>query len=78
MAFYKKCESFCVLPSVYDTLKYFTETVTPRTFSKVILSHSFILSHSSHSSFCGNILSKNFLLFVPAFGHVDVKNFIEY
>ena len=74
MAFYKKCEGFCVLPSVYDTLKYFTETVTPRTFSKVILSHSFL----SYSSFCGNILSKNFLLFVPAFGHVAVKNFIEY
>ena len=74
MAFYKKCEGFCVLPPVYDTLKYFTETVTPRTFSKVILSHSFL----SYSSFCGNILSKNFLLFVPAFGHVAVKNFIKY
>ena len=64
----------CVPRSVYDALKYFTETLTPRTFSKIILSHSFL----SHSSFCVNIFSKNFLLFVPAFGHVTVNNFIEF
>ena len=63
-----------VHPSVNDTLKYFTETLTHITFSKIILSHSFL----SHSSFCVNIFSKIFLLFVPASGHVIVKNFIEY
>ena len=59
---------------VYDELKNFTEAVTPRTFSKVILSHSIL----SYSSFCVNMFSKNILLFVPTFGHVTVKNFIEY
>ena len=49
MAFNEKYES-CVSPSVYDALKYLTETVTPRTFSKISLSHSFI----SNSSFCVN------------------------
>ena len=61
----------CVPPSVYDPLKYFTETVTPRTFSKIFLSHSFL----SCGSFCVNVFSQNFLLFVPTFGHVTVKNF---
>ena len=70
MAFDEKC----VPPSIYDTLKNFIETVTPRTFSKIILSHSIL----SNSSFCSNIFSKNFLLFVPTFGHVAVKKFIEY
>ena len=32
----------CLHLYVYDALKYFTETVTPRTFSKLILSHSFL------------------------------------
>ena len=64
----------CVHPSVYDALKYFTETVTPRTFSKIVLPHNFL----SCSSFCVNIFSKSFLLFVPAFVHVTVKNFIGY
>ena len=64
----------CVHPSVYDALKYFTETVTPRAFFKIILSHSVL----SYSSFCVNIFSKIFLLFVSPFGHVTVKNFIEY
>ena len=50
----------CVYPSVYDALSYFTETVTPRKFSKIILSHNFL----SYSSFCVNTFSKNFLLFV--------------
>ena len=50
----------CVRPFVHDELKHFTETVTPRTFSEIILSHSFL----SYSSFCVNIFSKNFLLFV--------------
>ena len=59
----------CVPLSVYDTVKYFTETVTPRLFSKIILSRSII----PYSSF-----SKHFLLFVPALGHVEIKNFIEY
>ena len=31
---------FCVPPSVYEVLKYFIETLTPRAFSKIILSHS--------------------------------------
>ena len=63
-----------VPPSVFDALKYFTETITPKTFSKIIFSRSFL----SYSSFCVNIFSKNFLLFVPVFGHVTVKIFIEY
>ena len=50
----------CVRPSIHDALKHFTETMTPRTFSDIILSHSFL----SYSSFCVNIFSKNFLLFV--------------
>ena len=33
----------CVLLSVYNIMKYFTEIVAPRTFSKIILSHSFPL-----------------------------------
>ena len=41
----------CVPLSVYDTLKYFTETVTPGTFSTIILSHSIL----SYSSFCEKI-----------------------
>ena len=45
MAFNEKYESLCYT-SVYDALKYFTETATPRTFSKTILSRSF-LSYSS-------------------------------
>ena len=36
----------CVPPSVYGTLKYYTEKVKSGTFSKVILPHS-ILSYSS-------------------------------
>ena len=64
----------CVPPFDYDTLKYFTETVKRRIFSKIILRHSIL----SYSSFCVNIFSKNFLLFVTVFGHVAVKNFIEY
>ena len=64
----------CVPPSVYHKLKYFTETVTPRTFPKIFFCPSFL----SYSSFCVNKFSKNFLLFVPAFGHVTVKDFIEY
>ena len=32
----------CVLPSVYEALKYLTETVTAITFFKIILSHSFL------------------------------------
>ena len=64
----------CIPPSVYDALKYFSETVTPRIFSKFILSHSIL----SYNNFYVNIFSRNFLLFVPAFGHVAVKNFIEY
>ena len=63
-----------VPPPVYDTLKYFTETAILRTCSKIILSHSF----HSYSSFCVNILSQNFLLFVSMFGHVTVKNVMEY
>ena len=63
----------CVHPSVYDALKYSTETVTPRTFSKIILYHSFL----SYCSFCVNIFSKNFLLFVPRLA-MTVKNLIEY
>ena len=51
----------CVHPSVYDASEYFIETVTPRTFSKIICSDSFL----SYSSFCVNIFSKSFLLFVP-------------
>ena len=72
MVFDEKC--VCVPPSVYDALKYFTETVTPRTFSKINFSHNIF----SHRNFCVNIFSKSFLLFVPAFDHVAVKNFIEY
>ena len=64
----------CIPPSVYDALKYFTETVTPRTFSKFILPHCIL----SYNSFYVNMFSRNFLLCVPAFGHVSVKNFIEY
>ena len=45
-----------------------------QTFSKIIFSRSFL----SYSRFCVNIFSKNFPLFVPVFGHVTVKNFIEY
>ena len=51
----------CICPSVYDALKYFIETVTPSAFSKIILSHSSL----SYNSFCVNIFSKNFLLFLP-------------
>ena len=47
--------------SVYDALKYFTETVTPRTLFKIILSRSFL----SYSSICVNIFSKNILLVAP-------------
>ena len=64
----------CVPPSVYGTLKYYTGKVKPGTFSKVILPHS-ILSYSSLSV---NIFSESSLLFVTAFDHVAVKNFIEY
>ena len=53
-----KNTSVFVPPSVYDTLKYFTETVTPSTLSQIILSHSF----PSYSSFCVSIFSKNLLL----------------
>ena len=63
-----------VPPSVYDALKCFTETVTPRTFSKFILSYSFL----PYSSFCINLFSKNFVLFVPTFGYVTVKKLTEY
>ena len=63
-----------VIPSVYDTLKYLTELVTRRRFSEIILSHGIL----SYSSFCANIYSKNFLLSVPALGHVTAKNYIEY
>ena len=59
----------CAPLSVYDALKYFTGTVTPRTFSKLIFSHSFL----SYSSFCVNTFSKNFLLLAFAFGHVTVR-----
>ena len=64
-----KITRVCVHPSVYDALKYFTEMVTPRTFPKIILPHSFL----SDSSFCAYIFSKNFLLFALAFGLVTVK-----
>ena len=64
----------CVPTSVYDTLKYFTERVTPKSFSEVFLSHSFL----SYSSYCVNIFSKIFLLLVPATDHITVKNYIEY
>ena len=73
MAFNKKYMSFSH-PPVYDALKNFTEMVTRRTFSKNILSYSFLY----YGSFCLNIFSKNSLLFVPAFCHVTVKKFIEY
>ena len=65
----------CVPPSVYDydALKHFTETVTSRGFSKIILSHSIL----SYSNSCVNVFSKNFLLFVPVFGYVAVKNFMN-
>ena len=66
--------SVCVTLSFYDALKYFTEMVTPRTFSKIILSKSIL----SCNSFCVNIFCKNFLLFVSTFGHVAVSKFIEY
>ena len=62
-----KNKRVCVHPSVYDALKYFTETVTPIIFSKIILSDSFL----SYSSFCVNIFSKNFLL-------CHTKNLTEY
>ena len=62
-----------VPPSVYDASKYFTESLTRRTFSKIIFPHYF----RPYSIFCVNLFSKNFLLFVPAFSHVAVKNFIE-
>ena len=62
-----------VSSSVYDALKYFTETITPRTFSNIILSHSFF----SYGSLCVNIFSKIFLLFEPAIDYVAVKIFIE-
>ena len=55
----------CVPPSAFDALKYFTDTVIPITFSKLILSRSFL----SYNSFCVDIFPKNFLLFVPTFGH---------
>ena len=55
MASNEKYESLCLL-------KHFTKTVTPRTFSKSNLSHSFL----SYSGFCVNIFSKSFLLFVPS------------
>ena len=41
--FNSKNSRVCVLLSVYNTMKYFTEIVAPRTFSKIILSHSFPL-----------------------------------
>ena len=70
-----KITRVCVLPSdVYDVLKYFTETVTPRIFSKIILSYSIF----SYSSFYVNIFTKHFLLLVPTFGYVAVKDFIKY
>ena len=72
--FLTKYTRVCAHPSVYNALKYSTETVTPRTFSKIVMSHSFL----SYSSFCVNIFSKNFLLFMLAFGHVTVKNVIEH
>ena len=65
---------FDVPPSVYGTLKYYTEKVKSGTLSKVVLPHS-ILSYSGLSV---NIFSESSLLFVPAFDHVAVKNFIEY
>ena len=60
--------------SVDDALKYFTETVTPREFSKIILADSIVF----YSNFCVDMFSKMFLLFVPTFGHVVLKNFVEY
>ena len=49
---FEKCEppfmkggfKLCVHVSACDTLRYFTETVTLRTFSKSILSHNFLLA----------------------------------
>ena len=41
--FNSKNSRVCVLLSVYNIMKYFTEIVAPRTFSKIILSHSFPL-----------------------------------
>ena len=58
-----------VHPSVYDALKYLTQTVTPRTFSKIILSHSFL----SYGSFCVNIFS----IICATLCHVTVKTLIE-
>ena len=63
----------CVPPCIHDIFEHFHETVTHRTFSKIILSYNFL----SYSSFCVNILSKNFLLFAPVFGYGAVKVFNE-
>ena len=72
MAFHEK-NKILFLPSVYDALKYFTETVTPTTFSKIILFHSFL----SYSSFCVNIFSKNYLLFVPRVAMSQLKTLLN-
>ena len=42
----------CDPSSVYDVMKYFAKTITPRTFSKFILSHTIF----SYNSFCVNVL----------------------
>ena len=63
-----------VCPSVYDALKYSNSIVTPRTFPKIILPHSFV----SCSSFCVNIYFQKFPIICAAPGHVTVKNLIEY
>ena len=62
-----------VRPSVYDASKYSNATVTPRTFLKIILSHSFV----SCSSFCVNIYFQKLPIICAALGHVTVKNLIE-
>ena len=63
-----------IRPSFYDALKYSNATVTPRTFPKIILSHSFV----SCSSFCVNIYFQKLPIICAALGHVTVKNLIEY
>ena len=70
---FNKNTRVCVDPSVYDAVKYFIETVTPRTFSKIFLSHSFL----SNNSFCVNVLSKNFLLFVTSLTKSQSKTLLN-
>ena len=70
MVLSEKYESLC---SSVCLLKYFTEMMTGRTFSRIILSHSVL----SYSSFCVNMFSENILLLVPCLAKSQQKTLLN-